>query len=78
MSRRAGLPLALWAAILGSTAVFTVVGVVTALFANRDGLDGGAWIIPSAATTPGLCAVLHGVRTSRRRVRDQPPTHRAR
>ena len=75
MTRRAGLPLAVWAAILGSAAVFTVVGVVAVLLANSGALDQSAWITLSAASCAGLVVVLCGVVAAMRLARDLRTLH---
>ena len=57
-ARRPGLPLAVWAALLGGTAVLATVGtaaLVLALTGRADVVDGEA-VVP--ARSPGCCVVL--------------------
>jgi signal transduction histidine kinase len=61
ISARSGLPLAVWAALLGGGAVATVVVVVGVLLGLDGGLDGGTTQALAAGACAGLVVVLSGV-----------------
>ena len=58
---RSGLPLAVWAALLGAGAVLTVVGVVAAVLGEKGQLTGSVIEALAAATSAGLLVVLAAV-----------------
>lgn len=58
---RAGLPLAVWAALLGGGAVLSVVGVVAAVLSADNSLDGIAVQALAAGACAGLLVVLSAV-----------------
>jgi signal transduction histidine kinase len=60
-TRRAGLPLAVWAGLLGVGTVVTVVGVAGVVLSVDGGLDGTAYQALAAGTCAGLVVVLSAV-----------------
>ena len=61
MSRRTGLPLAVWAGLLGGGAVLTVAGVSGAVLLLGGGMDATAVQALAAGTCAGLVVVLTSV-----------------
>ncbi|MCW2598231.1 MAG: periplasmic sensor signal transduction histidine kinase [Frankiales bacterium] len=61
MRSRVALPLAVWAALLGSGAVLTVVGVVALVLSAEDDLDARAGQALAAGACAGLIVVLSAV-----------------
>jgi signal transduction histidine kinase len=61
LGRRRGLPLAVWAALLGGGAVLTVAGVVVAVLAEAGALTPTAAQALAAGTSAGLLVVLSAV-----------------
>jgi signal transduction histidine kinase len=58
---RSGLPLAVWAGLLGGGAVLTVAGVAAAVLRTTDNLDGPALEALAAGASAGLVVVLSSV-----------------
>lgn len=58
---RSGLPLAVWAFLLGATAVGTVIAVVAVVLAETSRLDAYAWEALAAGGSAGLLVVLSSV-----------------
>ena len=61
MNRRSGLPLAVWAALLGGGAVLTVCGVVAAVLSQAGALTTTATQALAAGACAGLLVVLSSV-----------------
>jgi signal transduction histidine kinase len=78
MSRRSrsGLPLAVWALLLGTGTVLTVVAVVAAVLVETASLDGAAREALTAGAAAGLLVVLSAVIASTRLAESLRALHR--
>jgi signal transduction histidine kinase len=73
---RSGLPLAVWALLLGAGTVLTVVGVVTAVLVETAALTGAAREALTAGAAAGLLVVLSAVIASTRLAESLRALHR--